>query len=105
MSAAGEPASNCHRRYDGIRSRGRKFIEEGATVVVTGRSSRSVSDAQKALNANGIAIPPMSRSPLNQIPGSSRCAWRTDELTSDTWERAPSRRLPRKSSMKLSMPT
>ena len=64
MSAAGEPASNCHRRYDGIRSRGRKFIEEGATVVVTGRSSRSVSDAQKALNANGIAIPPMSRSPL-----------------------------------------
>jgi NAD(P)-dependent dehydrogenase (short-subunit alcohol dehydrogenase family) len=34
----------------------RQFIKEGATVVVTGRSSQSVSDAQKELNANGVAI-------------------------------------------------
>ncbi len=34
----------------------RQFIKEGAEVVVTGRSARSVSDAQTELNANGIAI-------------------------------------------------
>jgi NAD(P)-dependent dehydrogenase (short-subunit alcohol dehydrogenase family) len=34
----------------------RQFIKEGANVVVTGRNSRSVSDAQKELNANSIAI-------------------------------------------------
>ena len=34
----------------------RQFIKEGAKVVVTGRSPRSVSDAQKELGANGFAI-------------------------------------------------
>jgi NAD(P)-dependent dehydrogenase (short-subunit alcohol dehydrogenase family) len=34
----------------------RQFIKEGAKVVVTGRSSRSISDAQKELDAHGIAI-------------------------------------------------
>jgi NAD(P)-dependent dehydrogenase (short-subunit alcohol dehydrogenase family) len=34
----------------------RQFIKEGATVVVTGRSSQSVSAAQEELGANGIAI-------------------------------------------------
>jgi len=34
----------------------RQFIKEGANVVVTGRNSRSVGDAQKELNANGVAI-------------------------------------------------
>jgi len=34
----------------------RQFIKEGAAVVVTGRSSQSVSNAQKELSANGIAI-------------------------------------------------
>jgi NAD(P)-dependent dehydrogenase (short-subunit alcohol dehydrogenase family) len=34
----------------------RRFISEGAKVVVTGRSPQSVRDAQKELGANGIAI-------------------------------------------------
>jgi NAD(P)-dependent dehydrogenase (short-subunit alcohol dehydrogenase family) len=34
----------------------RQFVKEGANVVVTGRNSRSVSDAQKELGAKGIAI-------------------------------------------------
>jgi len=34
----------------------RQFIKEGAKVVVTGRNSQSVGDAQKKLGANGIAI-------------------------------------------------
>jgi NAD(P)-dependent dehydrogenase (short-subunit alcohol dehydrogenase family) len=34
----------------------KQFIKEGADVVVTGRSSRSVSDAQEELGANGTAI-------------------------------------------------
>jgi NAD(P)-dependent dehydrogenase (short-subunit alcohol dehydrogenase family) len=34
----------------------RQFIKEGATVVVIGRSPRSVGDAQKEIGANGIAI-------------------------------------------------
>jgi NAD(P)-dependent dehydrogenase (short-subunit alcohol dehydrogenase family) len=33
----------------------RQFIAEGATVVVIGRSPRSVGDAQKETAANGIA--------------------------------------------------
>ncbi len=34
----------------------RQFIKEGATVVVTGRSSQSISNAQKELGTNGIGI-------------------------------------------------
>jgi NAD(P)-dependent dehydrogenase (short-subunit alcohol dehydrogenase family) len=34
----------------------RQFIEEGANVVVTGRNARAVSEAQKQLDANGVAI-------------------------------------------------
>jgi len=34
----------------------RRFVNEGATVVVTGRNSQSVSAAQSELGANGIAI-------------------------------------------------
>jgi NAD(P)-dependent dehydrogenase (short-subunit alcohol dehydrogenase family) len=34
----------------------RRFIKEGAKVVVTGRNRQSVSDAQKELGANGVAI-------------------------------------------------
>jgi NADP-dependent 3-hydroxy acid dehydrogenase YdfG len=34
----------------------RQFIKEGATVVVIGRSPRSIGDAQKEIGANGIAI-------------------------------------------------
>ena len=34
----------------------RRFISEGAKVVVTGRSPQSVRDAQKELGANGVAI-------------------------------------------------
>jgi NAD(P)-dependent dehydrogenase (short-subunit alcohol dehydrogenase family) len=34
----------------------RRFISEGAKVVVTGRSPQSVRDAQKELGTNGIAI-------------------------------------------------
>jgi NADP-dependent 3-hydroxy acid dehydrogenase YdfG len=34
----------------------RQFITEGATVIVIGRSPRSVGDAQKEIGANGIAI-------------------------------------------------
>ena len=33
-----------------------QFIKEGATVVVIGRSPRSVGDAQKEIGANGVAI-------------------------------------------------
>ena len=34
----------------------RQFIKEGATVVVTGRSLQSISNAQKELGTNGIGI-------------------------------------------------
>jgi NAD(P)-dependent dehydrogenase (short-subunit alcohol dehydrogenase family) len=34
----------------------RQFITEGATVVVIGRTPRSVGDAQKEIGANGVAI-------------------------------------------------
>jgi NAD(P)-dependent dehydrogenase (short-subunit alcohol dehydrogenase family) len=34
----------------------RQFIKEGANVVVTGRNSQSISDAQKELNTSGVAI-------------------------------------------------
>jgi NAD(P)-dependent dehydrogenase (short-subunit alcohol dehydrogenase family) len=34
----------------------KRFIKEGATVIVTGRSPQSVGDAQKELGANGLAI-------------------------------------------------
>jgi NAD(P)-dependent dehydrogenase (short-subunit alcohol dehydrogenase family) len=34
----------------------RRFIKEGAKVVVTGRNLQSVGDAQKEFSANGIAI-------------------------------------------------
>jgi NAD(P)-dependent dehydrogenase (short-subunit alcohol dehydrogenase family) len=34
----------------------RQFIEEGAKVVVTGRSKQSIGHAQKELGKNGIAI-------------------------------------------------
>src|SRR5271166_5280785 len=34
----------------------RQFIKEGGTVVVIGRNPRSVSDAQKEIGANGVAI-------------------------------------------------
>jgi NAD(P)-dependent dehydrogenase (short-subunit alcohol dehydrogenase family) len=34
----------------------RQFLKEGATVVVIGRSPRSVGDAQKEIGANGLAI-------------------------------------------------
>ena len=34
----------------------RQFIKEGATVIVTGRSSQSVGEAQKILGENGVAI-------------------------------------------------
>ena len=41
---------------DALFATARQFIKEGAKVVVTGRSTRSVSDAQKELNVNGVAI-------------------------------------------------
>jgi NAD(P)-dependent dehydrogenase (short-subunit alcohol dehydrogenase family) len=34
----------------------KQFIKEGAKVVVTGRSPRSVGDAQKEIGADGVAI-------------------------------------------------
>jgi NAD(P)-dependent dehydrogenase (short-subunit alcohol dehydrogenase family) len=38
----------------------RQFMTEGATVVVIGRSPRSVSDAQNEIGANGLAIAAIS---------------------------------------------
>jgi NAD(P)-dependent dehydrogenase (short-subunit alcohol dehydrogenase family) len=37
----------------------RQFIKEGAKVIVTGRGTQSVGDAQKELGANGVAVAAM----------------------------------------------
>ncbi len=34
----------------------RQFIKEGAKVIVTGRGTQSVGDAQKELGANGVTV-------------------------------------------------
>ena len=86
----------------------RQFIKEGAEVAVTGRSQRSVEDAQNELGATGTAITAdvTKSAELDSLFRLVREKYgRIDlDVNAGIAKLAPSRRPPKKSSMK-STPT